>query len=209
MVQLWLKSRWMQHWTATSRTRGFTHHTRHNSNSSVSEAVEFRRGRKRRDSRSADILEINFEMEGVGIHDGRIEGVHGIPPFPGGPHEFVERKCRVFVSTPPSRCLDGVQKWFASNEATLFPRDVPFLPAARVNIARSRNLRRKGMLLAFHEFIFRRISLSNPVLLRSSDRVFVLFQRCDNSCNFYIFFPREMETRRCTELLIKFKAKIG
>lgn len=207
MVQLWLKSRWMQHWTATSRTRGFTHHTRHNSNSSVSEAVEFRRGRKRRDSRSADILEINFEMEGVGIHDGRIEGVHGIPPFPGGPHEFVERKCRVFVSTPPSRCLDGVQKWFASNEATLFPRDVPFLPAARVNIARSRNLRRKGM----HFTIFRRISLSNPVLLRSSDRVFVLFQRCDDSCkyNFYIFQEKWKREFSCTELSIKFKAKIG
>lgn len=61
---------------------GLAHHTRHNSNSSVSEAVEFRRGRKRRDSRSTDILEINFEMEGW-IRGG-IEDVHGIPPFPGG-----------------------------------------------------------------------------------------------------------------------------
>lgn len=44
---------------------------------------------------------------------------------------------------PPFRYLDGVQKWFASNEATLFPRDVPFLPVARVNIGRNRNLFRR------------------------------------------------------------------
>lgn len=68
------------------------------------EAVEFRRGRKRVDSRSADILEINFEMEGW------IEGVRGIPRFPSRTNLSSGNAAFYPPPPPPFRYLDGVQK---------------------------------------------------------------------------------------------------
>lgn len=153
------------------------------------EAVEFRRGRKRVDSRSADILEINFEMEGW------IEGVRGIPRFPSRTN-LSSGNAAFYPSTPsppppPFRYLDGVQKWFASNEATLFQRDVPFLPVARVNIGR--NSREKRLVsegvescfrctFAFDDFpgdIQRICPLpSNIMFDHRADRIFIFFFCC-------------------------------
>lgn len=129
------------------------------------------------------------------FRNGRLDRRRPRYPTISIPHEFVERKCRVLslhpLAPPPFRYLDGVQKWFASNEATLFQRDVPFLPVARVNIGR--NSREKRLVsegvescfrctFAFDDFpgdIQRICPLpSNIMFDHRADRIFIFFFCC-------------------------------